>query len=256
MNKKLIEVRRSIVERNKKRGLRSIQPQDEKVTIPIFPEEEEKHGYFPYVINPSTNNERSGMFFYNIMIKGIVAVILFFGVALIHQSDVAMFSKPKDWTSNVMTEEFPFARVSSWYQQTFGTPLAYSPKNSSVKDEENLHALPVSGNVTETFQTNGSGIFISPRGATPVSAWNEGVVIFAGNNRDTNKTVIIQHPDLSKTTYALLSSIDVHLYQAVSSNQRIGTFNPTEENDLVYFSMEKNNEYIDPIQVIQVDDLP
>src|SRR5699024_12750286 len=79
-------------------------------------------------------------------------------------------------------------------------------------------------------------------------------VTFAGNDRKTNKTVVIQHADNSTTTYGYLQSIDVHLYQSIQSNQRLGTFVSTQENRHLYFSIEKDNQYIDPVQVIQVDD--
>lgn len=256
MNKKISDVRNSIIKRNKKRDLSSNKTEIERVTLPLFPETEEKHGYYPSFVEPSINKHDRGILFYNFILKGIISVVLFLGIASIQQSNLELFSKPKLWATNAMTNEFPFARVSVWYQDTFGTPLAYIPEDNLVNNEVASYALPVSGKVAETFQANGSGIMISPVEAASVTSWDKGVVIFKGNDRKTNKTVIIQHTDLSKSTYAYLSSIDVHLYQSVNANQRIGTFNPTATNELVYFSLEKDNEYMDPIQVIQVDDLP
>src|SRR5690606_14987800 len=122
--------------------------------------------------------------------------------------------------------------------------------------DETPLALPVSGNVIETFQTNGKGITIAPTETTSVQALREGIVIFSGKKSETNKTIVIQHADKSTTTYGFLSSIDVHLYQIVDANQRIGEFNPTDANEVVYFSIEKNNEFVDPVQVIEVDDQP
>lgn len=256
MNKKISEVRKSIVKRNKRRDLNINKTESKNVSFPIFPEEEEKHGYFPHVTGPILNENKEGNFFYGILIKGIISVVLFFSVAVIQQSNLTLLSKPREWTSNVLTEEFPFARVSVWYQNTFGRPLAYAPEGKLANKDIENYALPVSGNVAETFQVNGSGIKISPQEATLVSSWDEGIVIFAGNDRQTNKTVVIQHPDMSKSTYAYLSSIDVHLYQSIKPNQRIGSFNPTVSNEVIYFSIEKDNQYIDPIKVIQVDDIP
>lgn len=89
-----------------------------------------------------------------------------------------------------------------------------------------------------------------------VAALSEGVVIFAGKKQDTDKTVIIQHADGSTSTYGFLSSIDVHLYQVVNSKQRLGEFTPTTDNEMVYFAIEKDNEFVDPVQVIEVDENP
>lgn len=183
-------------------------------------------------------------------------MMLFLGAFLLFQTNHSLLEKPKDWTSHALKEEFPFARVYQWYEQTFGSPLAFSPQKEQVAVKQESLALPVTGNVTETFEENGSGIMITPKDAAPVLAWLDGVIIFAGNDRETEKTVIIQHADMSKSTYALLSSVDVHLYQFISAGDRIGTFNPTETEQTVYFSLEKNNEYVDPIRVINVDDIP
>lgn len=256
MNKRINDVRKSIVKRNKRRDLNLSKTQVEDVSLPIFPEEEEKHGYLPHINDAGIKENKEISLFYKVILRGIISVVLFLSVALIQQSNLTLLSKPKIWTSHVMTEEFPFARVNGWYQNTFGSPLAYTPEDGLISEGNESYALPVSGNVAETFQVNGSGILISPQEASSVVSWDEGIVIFAGNNRDTKKTVVVQHPDLSKSTYAYLSSIDVHLYQALKPNQRIGTFNPSEVNEGVYFSIERNNKYIDPIRVIQVDDLP
>src|SRR5699024_6254449 len=140
-----------------------------------------------------------------------------------------------------------------WYKETLGSPLAFSPSEKDLKVQTEPIALPVTGNITEGFQTNGSGIMIAPESATEVTAWDSGIIIFSGNDRKVGKKIIIQHVNGSKSTYALLSSIDVHLYQAVEAGQRIGTFNPSENNETVYFSIEQDNEYIDPVKVIQVD---
>ena len=255
MNKGIDKVRKSIAQRNKTRSIDSKKSNATQFT-PIFPQEEEKHGYFPSFLDDSSEENHKGNLLSNFITKGILSLVLFMGVSFLLQSNANLLSKPKVWTSNMLTEEFPFARVYQWYQGTFGTPLAFTSQDYQVTTANEPPALPVSGSVTETFQANGSGIMIAPEKASPVSAWHEGVVVFAGNDRDTNKTVVIQHSDKSKSTYALLSSMDVHLYQYVSAGQRIGTINPTETNETVYFSIKKNNEYIDPIQVIEVDDLP
>lgn len=255
MSKGLDKVRKSIIQRNKMRSLH-VNRSDTERNMPIFPQVEEKHGYFSDHLGHLQQEKDSRKLFPHLMIKGVLSICLFLGVFLLQESNAALFTKPKIWTSHAFSEEFPFARVYQWYQETFGTPLAFSPEKHQETAGKEAFSLPVSGNVTETFQVNGSGIMITPEEAAPVLAWQDGVIIFAGNDRNTDKTVVIQHADQSKTTYALLSSLDVHLYQFISAGERIGTFNPTEVAETVYFSIEKDNEYIDPIQVINVDDIP
>lgn len=255
MNKGVKKVRQSIEQRKKTRGLTG-KEDSKKQLIPPFPQEEEKHGYFPSFSDTAFESNTDNKFPYQFMLKGVLSVMLFFGVALLGQTDAEFLQKPKEWTSNALTEEFPFAKVNVWYQETFGSPLALTPQNTQVTGSTSQMGLPVSGDVTETFQVNGTGIMIAPQETADVSALRDGVVIFAGNDQETNNTVVVQHADGSKSTYGYLSAVDVHLYQFVASDQRIGQFTPTTESETVYFAIEQENDYIDPVQVIQVDDAP
>ncbi|WP_164668482.1 M23 family metallopeptidase [Virgibacillus doumboii] len=255
MNKGIKKVRKSINQRKKLRGLNSKETTS-KQFWPSFPQEEEKHGYFPTFTDSTVQSKDRSKRISGFAVKGILSVMLFLGAALLFQSEAELVSKPKEWTGNALTEEFPFASVNQWYQETFGAPMGLSPNQDSDTGDGQPLALPVSGDVSETFQTNGTGIMISPESATGVTALRDGVVIFAGNDRETDRTVIVQHADNSKTVYGHLSSIDVHLYQFVDGNQKLGDFEPTAENDTVYFAIEKNNSYVDPVQVIKVDDSP
>ncbi|RDW21668.1 peptidoglycan DD-metalloendopeptidase family protein [Oceanobacillus chungangensis] len=253
MTKGVNKVRKSIEQRKKLRG---VIPKDnvERQIFPSLPEEEEKHGYYP--VFSDTSSSKGGIsekpVSSGIILRALLSTMLFFGIALLWQLDSSSLQGPKLWTSSVLEEEFPFAKVNVWYRDTFGAPLAFSPEKVDNQSQEIL-ALPVSGDITEPF--SGEGIRIEPGEAANVSVLHEGIVIFAGNDRDTNKTVVVQHADDSISSYGFLSEIDVHLYQYVGNNQRVGQFTPTEESETVYFSIEKDNQYLDPVQVIQVDDL-
>ncbi|AXI09588.1 M23 family peptidase [Oceanobacillus zhaokaii] len=254
MAKGVNKVRKSIEQRKKLRG---VIPKEngQKQIFPSIPEEEEKHGYYPIFTDASTSRGRvsENPISSGIILRALLSTMLFFGVALLWQVDSSSLKGPKLWTSNVLEEEFPFAKVNVWYRDTFGAPLAFSPGNVVNDKNQEVLALPVSGNITEQF--SGEGIRIEPGAAADVSVLHEGIVVFAGNDRDTNKTVVVQHADDSISSYGFLSEIDVHLYQYVANNQRIGQFTPTEDSETVYFSIEKDNHYLDPVQVIQVDDL-
>ncbi|WP_188453512.1 M23 family metallopeptidase [Virgibacillus oceani] len=255
MNKGVKQVRKSINQRKNIRGIKA-KGMPKRIT-PSFPQEEEKHGYFP-IFPDNTHTQQTkdkSRFISGIMLKGILSIILFFGAAFLFQTNTDLLEKPTMWTSHALTKEFPFARVNQWYQETFGSPLAFAPQQKQQKDNEQL-ALPVSGNVTESFQANGSGIMIAPQDTSEVMAMDSGVVIFAGNDPETDKTVVVQHADGSLSSYGFLSEIDVHLYQFVSNNEQIGNFVPNDKNETVFFAIEKDNHYVDPVQVIKVDDTP
>lgn len=254
MSKNINKVRQSIEQRKKMRGMPTREVPSKQI-MPALPQDEEKHGYFPDFSDGdgAFQSNRKSKLISGFMLKSILSVMLFFGVALLWQTDAVLLHKPKDWTSSALTEEFPFARANQWYQETFGSPLAFSPGQSEVAGGEPM-ALPVAGSVTESFQKNGTGVMISPTETASVSALHDGVVVFAGNDRETHKTVIVQHADGSRSTYGYLNAVDVHLYQFIAANQQLGQFEPTGDNETVYFSIEKDKEYVDPVQVIKVDD--
>ncbi|QKY69577.1 M23 family metallopeptidase [Lentibacillus sp. CBA3610] len=251
MNKGVKKVRKSINQRKKMRGITSEQTSPKRIMPSSFPQEEEKHGYFPVFTDHTDSAKRTNRRISGAAVKGILSIMLFFGAGLLFQTDSDLFSEPKTWTANALTEEFPFARVNQWYQDTFGAPMALS--SDSGEDGQAL-AFPVNGTVSETFQANGTGIMLAPEEESDVSALQGGVVTFAGNDTETGKTVIVQHPDNSETVYGNLSSVDVHLYQFIDSGQKLGVFTPDDENKNVYFAIEQDNDYVDPVQVIQVDD--
>ncbi|RKQ37910.1 peptidoglycan DD-metalloendopeptidase family protein [Oceanobacillus halophilus] len=253
MDKGVKKVRKSIERRKRIRGPVVKGGQAKKV-YPSFPQEEEKHGYYPFFADTDSSGSRTGSMVTGFVLKGMLSVMLFLGVALLHQSNSEILSEPKAWTSNALTEDFPFAQVHQWYQETFGNPLAFSPEYTTTNNVSDALALPVNGSIAESFQSNGKGIMITPGEATDVSTLSEGIVIFAGNDKETNKTVVVQHADGTTSSYGYLSDINVHLYQFVVNNQPIGTFHPTVDNEDFYFAIEKDNEFIDPVQVIQVDE--
>lgn len=257
MKKDINEIRKSINQRKKSRGLPTNTTQKNISTImPALPQDEERHGFYPNFIDTSIPAYKNSKNVTGIILKGILSVMLFFLVAIVFQNDTDLFDKPKKYALSALTEEFPFAKTYEWYKEAFGTPLSFSPNKSQKAEKAAALALPVSGNVIETFQTNGTGIMIAPPNTTSVSALRDGIVVFSGKEPGTKKTVVLQHADGTTSTYGFLSSVDVHLYQIVEAQQRIGEFTPSDENETLYFAIEKNDEYIDPVQVIEVDDNP
>ncbi|TMN21077.1 M23 family metallopeptidase [Lentibacillus cibarius] len=258
MSKGVKKVRKSINRRKKLRGLTSNERPASQMLPSSLPQEEEKHGYYPVFTDssPSTplpSRDRN-RYLPGFVLKGMLSAVLFFGAGLLFQTDSSLLSKPKQWTEYALTEELPFARVNQWYQETFGAPMGLQPAESQTSADGQALAFPVSGSVSETFQTNGTGIKISPDEKTNVSALQGGVVIFAGNDKDLGKKIVVQHADDSETVYGQLSSINVHLYQFIEDGQTLGTFKPGPDSKNVYFAIEKDDAYIDPVQVIKVDD--
>lgn len=259
MDKKLNKIRKSIKARKFSRHRESLH---EQKNIPKqLISDEERHGIQTDLIHHTTKSKKSkqtksrlaSSFFYQLF----GAVALFLGSIFIIKGDFQLLNKPEALLRSAYEETFPFATVHDWYVRYLGMPLALLPKTeqaSSLIDQPS--GMPLNGEVVESFSTNGTGIHIMPENETYVQAVNKGVVIFAGTNSETDKTIIIQHADRSETTYGKLTTIDVHLYQLVDMNQVIGTINPEETEETLFFSIEQNARYVDPVKVINVDGSP
>ena len=248
------KIRESI---KKRKRIRHLNEYNQNQSVSLLPTDEERHG-FPKPLDMSTykvqsNNKRSQTTSTRIRIqRNLVGAILLFGLSgFILKSDMPSLNMMKEWTTHQLNEDLPFAKMNEWYVATFGTPIAISPQSNSEEMEE--VSLPFMGEVVETFAMNGTGIKMASPEKSVVSAFKNGIVIFVGHDRETKKTIIIQHADGSKSTYGYLSETDVYLYAPVRSNEKIGTFQQVNLEDSFFFSIEKNNEFIDPTQVISVD---
>ncbi|WP_117170435.1 M23 family metallopeptidase [Paraliobacillus sediminis] len=259
MKKDIVQVRKDIAKR-KQQKLPSVK-NDPKVYRQNLSshvlQDEEKHGYMPtHFPTTGKKQEDTSAFFSSFIFKTIIAASIFFILALVNQVDHSSLSKPKEWTTSALTEEFPFATVNQWYQTTFGSPLAFTDQ-SVIETAGDAPVLPVNGTISQSFQVNGESVFITSEETSDVYAMEQGTVIFAGNDNKTNKTIIIQHPDKSKSIYGNLSDFTVNQYQFVNTNQIIGEFIPSVANESkLYFAVEKNNTYLDPVKVMKVDENP
>lgn len=253
------QIRRSIQDRRKKRDTPTL---NKKIkTNAIYPTftEEEKHGFqgaplldTPHVKKLQETDIKSRLTS-NFIKKGVISTVLFLGLVGVLNNNQTYLEKPRAWSENMLQENFQFAKANKWYQQKFGSPFALFQNKQEAVTVAATESLPVSGDLTQTFQANGEGIMIAPEDSSLVHSMEEGIVIFAGNSKQTGKTIVIQHADGSKSTYGHLSDVGVHLYEHVQQNSKIAHFKKTQDNEAVFFSVEKNREFVDPIQVMKVD---
>lgn len=265
MMSQIKKVRQSIMQRKKNRDFdnkKATQPdaniKSEK-QVSYLPQEEEKHG-FSAIPEVDIENKPDGDIKVEkrtasgMLVKAVLSGVLFAGMFYVLQTDDARISKQKGWVSEALTENFQFAKANAWYQGKFGSPLAVLPAKEKIAALEEPDALPVAGIISESFEANGKGVKISADKPSNVNAMKEGIVVYAGTDRQTGRTIVVQHEDGSKSKYGNLSKLDVHLYQYVAQNQKIAKFAPTEKSQSVYYSIERNKQYVDPAPVIKVDD--
>ncbi|MBA9025724.1 MULTISPECIES: M23 family metallopeptidase [Bacillaceae] len=195
------------------------------------------------------------------LFKILAAACLFLLVAIAFKHPSTQLDEVRSVVKETMNQEFQFATVASWYEDTFGKPIAFYPdktkkESGTVADRpDNQSALPVIGKITESFEVNGEGVLIETSQNKKVNALREGIVMFAGVKEGLGKTVMIQHADKSESWYGQLESVDVKLYDPVAKGTEIGKVTASENGSkgTFYLAIKKNDQFIDPTQVISFE---
>ena len=189
--------------------------------------------------------------------KILVSICLFLVVAVMFKHPSVRLDSARSFVTENMNQEFQFASVSSWYENTFGKPIAFLPAESNTETVESgeEYAMPVSGEITQTFEANGEGIIMETSIGSKVESINEGVVIFAGEKEGIGKTVVIQHANKSESWYGQLETIDVKLYDLVKKGKEVGQVTVSEDGSKgrFYLAIKENNAFVDPKKVISFD---
>ncbi|GAA4064570.1 hypothetical protein GCM10022410_08890 [Amphibacillus indicireducens] len=237
MKRDVSQFRRSLAKR-KAEKLRAIQ--NRSASRPVKP--------IVRKINPShqQTEQTTPVFVRQLIASGFVFLaVLFFNQFKSPANDVSQ------WVTDQLREDFPFATVNVWYQEQFGSPLGFFVEESR-QVVPNQQVIPVNGVINQSYDLNGQGLMIETADQPEVYAIDQGVVLFAGNDRTTGKTVVIQHPDRTKSTYGFLADIDVRPYQFIQASQQIGA---TSSDATVFFAVQRGMDYLDPNEVISIDGL-
>lgn len=193
------------------------------------------------------------------MLKILGAAVLYLAVAIIIDHPSEKLAKVENSIKYAMSQEFNFMVVSDWYEDKFGKPLAFLPEQDSKETSTNQlqqYALSASGKILEDFNESGQRIAIETGANTTVQAFNEGQITFIGEKEGFGKTVVIQHSDNSESWYGNLAEVDVKLYELIEKGTKVGSASNFEEENslgLFYFAIKKNDDFIDPLQVIDFE---
>lgn len=194
-----------------------------------------------------------------------IAVTLVLVVGILYKQPSTKLSQEKTAVQYALNKEFNFAQVSSWYDNKFGNPLAFFPnimnnpnkqKTTVAASKQNsAYAKPViGGTITQSFGTDGQGIYLSTGKNSVVEAVKDGYVTAIENKPKIGKTVIVQHTDNTETWYGKLNTVKVKLYEHVKKGQKIGTVSQgSKQTGSFYFAIKKGKKFVDPIQVIKFE---
>lgn len=179
-------------------------------------------------------------------------------VAIMFRSTNPSFDAFKSFIENSMKKDYQFAKISTWTSKTMGDMFSFSPLDffkTSDELKQNSEVIPVSGKVIESFKKNGKGITVETNRDKAIATIQDGIVIFAGYDKNHGKTVIVQQSNQMNVWYGNLGSIKVNLYQHINTGDSLGTVT----NDSIsnrgeyYFAIEKDNKFLDPSKVISFE---
>jgi stage IV sporulation protein FA len=257
MRSKADEVRKRIANRKKDRNRK----QELFNRSPYIPEETELYSIdsFPsYESDPGEGNHplfRKEVFFF----KLLASACLFLIIGILFRNESETLEPARNFVEQSFEKDFQFAAVADWYEKKFGKPLALFPmpeeKNKSEKDGSQHYALPATGRILEDFEVSGQRVVIETEKDAAVEAVEEGWVRFVGEKEGFGKTVVIQHADKSESWYGNLSEFSVGLYDFIEKGKKVGTVTNKDagEKGSFYFAIKKDENFIDPIQVIQFE---
>jgi stage IV sporulation protein FA len=262
MSRRADEVRKRIARRKERQVRRlneNIRVRDIPITYEDLPIMEKTNiTKATDVFEEDMSNKRHPLFRKEVFIlKVIVSTILVVIVAILFKTNNTAFDHSRSVVQGVFEQEFPFATVSEWYEEQFGTPLALwtdSPKKETGVAHVD-YAVPATGKIIETFEANGQGVLVQTAVHASVEAIDKGRVTFVGTKQGIGKTVIIQHADGSYSWYGKLDSVAVKLYDQVEAKRTIGTVsnNDDEKSGNYYFAIKQKDGFVDPNKVIPFD---
>jgi stage IV sporulation protein FA len=189
------------------------------------------------------------------ILKMIIAFFFVSGVYLVHNVNLPYGSEARSFVQEVFTREFNFQGMASNLERVFGSELAIlPPANQETKgqpvwkdvNKEGVYTSPVQGELLVPFIFDGQGIQVAAAKGEPIQAIADGWVVFVGQQDQGGQTVLIQHQDQMISQYKSVGNIQIKLHDWVKSGQAIGTV----EGDTLYFSLKKDEQYIDPTSVI------
>lgn len=260
MRSKADDVRKRIATRKKSREKLSNHNQNHNQSQLFMVDEEEKHGFdrLPtYEVGPGEGKHplfRKEVFLFKIL----ASACLFLVIAILFRNQASTFEPAREFVKQSLDTDFQFAAVSNWYEDKFGKPLALFPvteKKESNEGEGAHYALPASGKILEDFEVSGQRIIIETAKDAEVEAMSEGIIRFIGEQEGFGKTVIIQHADKSESWYGNLNDISVSLYEYIEKGKKVGAVTNSTSGDkgAFYFAIKKDENFVDPIQVIQFE---
>ena len=197
----------------------------------------------------------------------VASVFLFVLVWGLFQFDHPLAVRGQLWIRQALTEPYDFAAVAAWYKDRFGSLPSFLPawgrhggasddpaQKTSAAAGRTLYS-PVRGKIVVPFGPDTQGVTLETPADAPVSAIDTGIVLSVSESPDTGSTVTIQHPNGLQSIYGSLRESALKPHDWVKGGERIGTVAPADSgrNGKFYFAVKKDNQFVNPAEVVSFD---
>lgn len=194
----------------------------------------------------------------------VISAVLFIMIWSVYQLPFAWATRVQMVISETMRQTIQTDQVARWYASWFGGSPSWIPiwKPGDDGKAQAVHSgllaalrAPARGTIVTPFTANGQGTYIWLESDQNVQAAARGRVIFHGHT-SSGMTIVIQHPDEVRTVYGWLDETLVEVNEWVEQGdpiaRRVQARQPTGEG-VLYFSVRKGDEYVDPAEVVSFD---
>lgn len=197
--------------------------------------------------------------------QAIVSVVAFAAVWAVFQWEHPVLMKAQSFVRTALTEEVQLDRAYAWYEERYGPLPSFIPAlDRAPAEAERVHGAvartyitPITGSIVEPFGgiRSGAGIVVKASGGA-VAAMDTGLVLFAGETKDTGLTIVIRHPDGVESVYGYLGELLVTKDEWVEAGASVGRVASSSDGaaaeGLVYFAVKKGNSFVDPADVVAI----
>lgn len=197
--------------------------------------------------------------------RSIISLLLFALIWGMFQLETEWARKGQAYFTAVFTDSIQFSKMAAWYEKTFkGVPSfipafddrsKWSPIEKASGTLSQSFTAPAQGHIMIPYTEKTEGILLETSLDSPIKTIRTGRVVSAGLRDDTGLTVVVQHADLYQSVYGLLSEIYVSKNDWLEGGEPVGraSSDASEKKGKLYFSVSRNNEYINPADVVKFD---
>ncbi|QYR23383.1 M23 family metallopeptidase [Paenibacillus sp. sptzw28] len=221
-------------------------------------------------MNPQRGQDGSGGRNTSYIVRGLfiqtaIAAALFAIIFAMFKVNTPIAKKGQQIVTAALTEKMDFDRAASWYNRMFAGAPSFIPLFGGGDDEQAKLAggsvdLPVmspidKGSVVRSFAETLSGVEIAGESGESVLAAETGRVQLVTDDKNTGKTVVVQHANERVTVYGNLGEAQVSANDWVEAGQLLGKLQTAKEGEqsLLFFAVKEKGRYVDPADVIPFD---